>query len=454
MYPNPPSAGSNAEDRRSANANAHAVGAAAIPKGLLYNAASFFPGRYVPVRELILITISGIDRPAVTSTVTSILARHNTNILDIGQAVIHENLTLGLLVEFPAGEDAAPIIKEVLYGMHELGMQVKYQSITEASYQEWVNQQGKERHIVTLLARQVTAEQIAALTTIVAEHGLNIDGITRLSGRVPLDTIDSKSKACVEFSARGTPKDLTRLRADFMELSSRLEVDIAVQEDNMYRRTRRLVCFDMDSTLIEAEVIDELAKAAGVGDKVAAITEAAMRGEMDFKESFARRMALLQGLDSVVLDEIAHRLTLTEGAENLMKTLRKLGYKTAILSGGFSYFGRHVQSRLGIDYVFANELEIVEGKITGQVVGQVIDGQRKAELLRELAAKEGISLEQVIAVGDGANDLPMLSIAGLGIAFRAKPLVKASAKQSISTLGLDAILYLMGLRDRDIHSAN
>lgn len=437
-----------------ADGDARARGAAAIPADLLYNAASHFPGRCVPVRELILITISGIDRPAVTSTVTSILARHNTNILDIGQAVIHENLTLGLLVEFPAGEDAAPIIKEVLYGMHELGMQVKYQSITEASYHEWVNQQGKERHIVTLLARQVTAEQIAALTTIVAEHGLNIDAITRLSGRVPLDTVDSKSKACVEFSARGTPKDLTRLRADFMELSSRLEVDIAVQEDNMYRRTRRLVCFDMDSTLIEAEVIDELAKAAGVGDKVVAITEAAMRGEMDFKESFARRMALLQGLDAAVLDEIANRLTLTEGAENLMKTLRKLGYKTAILSGGFSYFGRHVQSRLGIDYVFANELEIVEGKITGQVVGQVIDGQRKAELLRELAAKEGISLEQVIAVGDGANDLPMLSIAGLGIAFRAKPLVKASAKQSISTLGLDAILYLMGLRDRDIHSAS
>lgn len=408
------------------------------------------------MRELILITISGLDRPAVTSTVTSILARHNTNILDIGQAVIHDSLTLGVLVEFPTGEDAAPIMKEVLEGMHGLGMHVKYQSITEASYHDWVSQQGKGRHIVTLLARQVTAEQIAALTSIVADHGLNIDAISRLSGRVPLDAVDSNStsnsKACVEFSARGTPEDLTRLRAEFMELSTRLEVDIAVQEDNMYRRTRRLVCFDMDSTLIEAEVIDELAKAAGVGDQVAAITEAAMRGELDFKASFARRMALLQGLDAGVLDEIAAHLRLTEGAENLMKTLRKLGYKTAILSGGFSYFGRYVQSKLGIDYVFANELEIVDGKVTGRVIGQVIDGQRKAELLRELAAKEGISLEQVIAVGDGANDLPMLSIAGLGIAFRAKPLVKASAKQSISTLGLDAILYLMGLRDRDIHA--
>lgn len=402
------------------------------------------------MRELILITISGIDRPAVTSTVTSILARHNTNILDIGQAVIHENLTLGLLVEFPTGEEAAPIIKEVLYGMHELGMQVKYQSITEASYQDWVSQQGKERHIVTLLARQVTAEQIAALTTIAAEHGLNIDAISRLSGRVPLDTLDSKSKACVEFSARGTPQDLARLRADFMELSSRLDVDIAVQEDNMYRRTRRLVCFDMDSTLIEAEVIDELAKAAGVGDKVAAITEAAMRGELDFKESFARRMALLQGLEATVLEEIAARLSLTEGAESLMKTLRKLGYKTAILSGGFSYFGRHVQSRLGIDYVFANELEVVDGKITGQVVGQVIDGQRKAELLRELAAKEGISLEQVIAVGDGANDLAMLEMAGAGVALHAKPAVAEKAGMRIDHGDLTALLFIQGYREDEI----
>lgn len=405
------------------------------------------------MRELILLTISGIDRPAVTSSVTTLLARHKANILDIGQAVIHDNLTLGLLVEFPAGEESAPILKDILFRMHELGMQVKYQPITAASYRDWVGQQGKGRHIVTLLARRVTAEQIAALTSIAAEHGLNIDAISRLSGRVPLDNADPKSKACVEFSARGTPPDLAQLRAEFMELSTRLDVDIAVQEDNMYRRTRRLVCFDMDSTLIEAEVIDELAKAAGVGEQVAAITEAAMRGELDFKESFARRMSLLKGLDESVLEEIAARLPLTEGAEHLIKTLRKLGYKTAILSGGFHYFGRIVQQKLGMDYVFANQLEIVEGRVTGRVVGQVIDGQRKAELLRELAAKEGISLEQVIAVGDGANDLPMLSIAGLGIAFRAKPLVKASAKQSISTLGLDAILYLMGLRDRDVHTA-
>lgn len=220
----------------------------------------------------------------------------------------------------------------------------------------------------------------------------------------------------------------------------------------MYRRTRRLVCFDMDSTLIEAEVIDELAKAAGVGEQVIEITEAAMRGELDFEASFRKRLALLKGLDEGVLEDIAASLPITEGAEKLVSTINKLGYKTAILSGGFTYFGRYLQKRLGIDYVFANELEIENGKVTGQVSGTIVDGKRKAELLRELAQKEKISLEQVVAVGDGANDLPMLSIAGLGIAFRAKPLVKAEAKQAISHLGLDAILYLMGFRDREIQS--
>jgi phosphoserine phosphatase len=355
-------------------------------------------------------------------------------------------------VEFAQHSAASEAVKNVLYAMHERNLQVRFAPITEAAYREWVAQQGKERHIVTLLGRQISAEDIAELTAILANHGLNIDGMTRLSGRTPLDEDASlnQGQACIEFSARGNPQNSADLRADFTELSARLNVDIAFQADNMYRRTRRLVCFDMDSTLIEAEVIDELAKAAGVGEEVAAITEAAMRGELDFKQSFARRMALLKGLDESVLAQIASQLRFTEGCERLMATLKKLGYKTAILSGGFNYFGRFVQAHLGMDYVFANELEIIEGKVTGRVVGDVVDGQRKAQLLRELANKENITLEQVIAVGDGANDLPMLSVAGLGIAFRAKPLVKASAKQAISTLGLDAILYLMGLRDRDI----
>ena len=316
-------------------------------------------------------------------------------------------------------------------------------------YQHWVDQQGKPRHIVTLLARRVAAHHIARVTAVTVEQGLNIDKITRLSGRVPLDGVQQQTKACVEFSLRGVPVDLTALRASLLELSAELDIDVAYQEDNIYRRNRRLVVFDMDSTLIEAEVIDELAKEAGVGDQVAAITDAAMRGELDFKASFAERMWLLRGLDESVLAAVAARLKLTEGAENLMSTLRLLGYRTAILSGGFDYFARHIQEQLGIDYIYANHLEVVDGQVTGRVCGEVVDGQRKAQLLREIAARENISLEQVIAVGDGANDLPMLSIAGLGIAFRAKPLVKATAKQSISKLGLDGILYLMGLSDRD-----
>lgn len=402
------------------------------------------------MRELLLISISGQDKPAVTSTISSILAEFGANILDIGQAVIHETLSLGMLVEVPPDKSAEPLLEQIQQAMQQMEMRVRVNPITKTSYEDWVGQQGKQRHIITLLARRVTGEQIAALTTVVARHGLNIDNISRLSGRVPLDNTDEKSKACVEFSARGTPADIGQLHADFAELASHLEIDIAFQEDNMYRRTRRLVCFDMDSTLIEAEVIDELAKAAGVGEQVVAITEAAMRGELDFKQSFAQRMALLKGLDEAVLEQIASRLPITEGAEHLLTTLKSLGYKTAILSGGFNYFGYYLQKKLGIDYVYANDLEVVDGKVTGRVCGDVVDGQRKAELLKELAAKENIRLEQVVAVGDGANDLPMLSIAGLGIAFRAKPLVKAEAKQSISTLGLDAILYLMGFRDREI----
>jgi phosphoserine phosphatase len=401
------------------------------------------------VKEILLINISGHDKPGVTSAVTSILAQYQANILDIGQAVIHDLLTLGILVEIPEAFESSPVLKDILFKIHELGMQVKFQPINEADYGRWVTQQGKARHIVTLLSRTITASQISELTSVAARHKLNIDKITRLSGRIPLDAIDDQTKACVEFSARGEAANLEALHSDFMELSARLDVDIACQEDNLYRRNRRLVCFDMDSTLIEAEVIDELAKAAGVGEQVAEITEAAMRGELDFTESFARRMALLKGLDESVLAEIAANLPITPGAERLISTLSALGYKTAILSGGFNYFAKFLQKKLGIDYVYANDLDIENGKVTGKVKGIVVDGNRKAALLRELADKEGVVLEQVIAVGDGANDLPMLSIAGLGIAFRAKPMVKAEAKQAISTLGLDAILYLIGFRDCD-----
>lgn len=402
-------------------------------------------------RELVLLNISGPDKAGLTASLTELLAQHDVTILDIGQAVIHENLGLGILFEISEQSDSAPILKDLLFKAHELGLKVKFTPIPEAQYDEWVTHQGKERFIITVLARKLTALHLSQITRVISEQGLNIDIISRLSGRIPLHDGNADVKSVVEFSVRGTPNDTEALKRDFLAISKETGVDIAFQVDNMYRRNRRLVCFDMDSTLIQAEVIDELARRAGVYEEVSAITEAAMRGEMDFRESFKKRVGLLKGLDESVMHEIAETLPLTEGAERLFKTLKKYGYKTAILSGGFNYFGNHLKAKLGIDYVFANELEIAEGKLTGRHVGDIVDGARKAEMLKLLAFKEDLNLAQVIAVGDGSNDLPMLQLAGLGIAFHAKPKVKATAKNSISEVGLDAILYLIGFRDREIN---
>jgi phosphoserine phosphatase len=413
----------------------------------------FFPLRGCALREIVLINITGQDRPGLTAAVTGVLAQGGVNILDIGQAVIHDALSFGLLVEIPDTEAGASVRRNVQAKVEELGQQVRFTSVSEAEYQHWVDGQGKARHIVTLLTRKVTAEQLQTVSAITAKYGLNIDRIDRLSGRMPLDMPTEKSKGCIEFSVRGEPVDPQQMQAEFLHVAQELNVDIAFQQDSLFRRNRRLAVFDMDSTLIEAEVIDELAKAHGVGERVSAITERAMRGELDFRASFKERLALLKGLDVKVLDEIGASLRLTEGAETLFAELKRLGYKTAILSGGFTYFARQLQARLGIDYIFANELEVVDGKCTGNAIEPIVDAQRKADLLRELASNEGLSLEQTIAVGDGANDLPMLAIAGLGVAFRAKPLVKQSAKQAISTLGLDGVLYLLGFRDREGRSA-
>lgn len=400
------------------------------------------------MNQILLITISGEDKPGVTAGVTDILSEHSVNILDIGQSVIHATLSLGLLVELPEACESSVLSSSIEAFTAGLDLRLRVKEVTSDSYGDWVDGQGRARYIITLLARKITAYQLARVTSVVTEHGLNIDGVNRLSGRIPIGELPAQSKACVEFSARGSLSDPAAFRRELLEVAGALEVDLAFQEDNMYRRNRRLVAFDMDSTLIEAEVIDELAKIAGVGEQVSAITESAMRGEIDFSESFRKRVALLKGLPEEALEQVSAQLKITEGAEHLIATLRTLGYKTAILSGGFTYFAHDLQNKLGIDYVYANELDIVDGLVTGNIVGQIVDGTRKAELLQHLAAEEGVDLQQVIAVGDGANDLPMLSIAGLGIAFRAKPLVKQSAEQSISTLGLDAILYLLGFSDK------
>lgn len=396
--------------------------------------------------EIIQINIAGEDKPGVTSSLTDILARYDAYVLDIGQANIHQSLSLGILFK-TTSDRSGEIMKELLFKSYELGINIRFKPIPEEQYTYWVGQQGKNRHIITLLGRELTARQIAEATKIVAQQHLNIDSIHRLTGRIPLEPDARAPKACIELSVRGTPDDKDQMQSALMQLSNNYGIDISFQRDDIYRRSRRLICFDMDSTLIQTEVIDELADRAGVGNQVRAITESAMRGEIDFKESFTRRVALLKGLDESVMNEIAHNLPLTEGLERMMRVLKRVGYKTAILSGGFTYFGRSLQQRFGFDYVYANELEIADGKLTGHYLGDIVDGQRKAELLRLLCQFEGINIAQAVAVGDGANDLPMLNIAGLGIAFHAKPKVKATAGQSISTIGIDGVLYFLGLKD-------
>ena len=403
--------------------------------------------------EVILINLTGADRPGITRDLSAILARHDVRVLDIGQAVIHDTLTLGLLVEVPPESESHPVLKDVLFKAHEWDLQARFTPIGLDEYERWVDAQGQPRHIMTLIGTQLTARHLEGLGDVATRHGLNIDNITRLSGRVSMREKHEPQRSCVELSLRGTPDDASALRGELLDLAQTLDVDIAFQVDDVYRRNRRLVAFDMDSTLIQTEVIDELAVAAGVGAEVSAITEAAMNGDLDFKQSLVRRVALLEGLDEKVLGEIAARLPLTSGAERLIRTLRSLGYRTAILSGGFSFFGNDLQRRLGIDFVYANELELKDGRLTGRVQGEIVDGARKAALLRELADQAGIRLEQTIAVGDGANDLPMLDAAGLGIAFHAKPKVRASAEQVISNLGLDGILYLIGMSDREVQQA-
>ena len=401
-------------------------------------------------KEIILLKVSGQDKPGVTAGLTSILATYDAVILDIGQADIHDTLSLGILFEVKAGSSSAAVLKDLLFKAYELGIKVNFIPITIPDYEIWVKGQRKQRYIINILGETLTAVQLAAVTKIMSDQNLNIDSIIRLTGRVSVVEKEEYPRSCIQLSVTGNIIDKTAINASFMQISGDLDVDIAFQEDNMYRRNRRLVCFDMDSTLIQTEVIDELAELAGVGEQVRAITESAMNGEIDFSESFKKRMALLEGLSEEVLQNVAENLPITKGAHRLMKALKYYGYKTAILSGGFTYFGEFLQKELGIDYVYANQLEIIDGKLTGKYLGEIVDGQKKAEYLKAIAEREGIHINQTIAVGDGANDLPMLNLAGLGIAFHAKPKVKESASTSISSLGLDGILYLLGYHDRHI----
>ncbi len=402
------------------------------------------------MNETILIHFSGRDRPGLTTELTAILARYDACVLDIGQAVVHETLSFGLLVEIPRGESFRGLQDTLMAKSTELQLQVDFTPIAKADLDDWISSQGKDQFIVTILGRAITADHLARVSAIIAEHGLNVDRIERLSGRLSLAVHTPDANACVEFTVNGNSSSEASMRAAFLATAHDLKIDIAFQRESIFRRNRRLFAFDMDSTLIEGEVIDELARLAGVADEVVKVTEAAMRGEIEFQESFRRRVALLRGLKEVKVRELLDTIPLVEGAEQLIGTLKMLGYKTAILSGGFNFFAHHLQRRLGIDYVFANDLDIVDGVVSGEVRTPIVDGARKAELLRQIAGQENISLDQVVAVGDGANDLPMLGIAGMGIAFRAKPLVRQTASHAVSFLGLDSLLYLVGVRDRDL----
>jgi phosphoserine phosphatase len=400
--------------------------------------------------DIFLLNISGQDKPGLTSSLTAVLAEYDAKVLDIGQANIHDTLSLGILFQIKSGKKSAAVLKDLLFKSYELGIKAKFKPISLEDYENWVGLQGKDRYIVTLLGEKLTAEQISEVTKVISDKQLNIDAIKRLTGRSSLVKGDDYPRASIQLSIRGIIKDKSEFTEKFMQISRELDVDIAFQEDNIYRRNRRLVCFDMDSTLIQTEVIDELAELAGVGEQVRAITESAMQGEIDFNESFKQRMQLLKGLKEDVLEEVALNLPITKGARRLIDTLKAYGFKTAILSGGFTYFGNYLQKELGIDYVFANQLEIKDGTLTGGYIGEIVDGNKKAELLKELAKKEGIHISQTIAIGDGANDLPMLNLAGLGIAFHAKPKVKDNAQSAISSIGLDGVLYLLGYHDRHI----
>jgi phosphoserine phosphatase len=414
----------------------------------LYSLIRWEPGVFLS--ETILIHFSGQDHPGQTTQLTGILAEYDACVLDIGQAVVHETLALGLLIEVPSENGFAPLKDALIEKSKALGLHVRFTPISAEGLDHWLATQGKDRFIITILGRAITAAQLSRVSAILAGHALNIDRIERLSGRLSLAIHTGHANACVELRVSGQVQSEDQMRADFLETAQEFAIDIAFQRESIFRRNRRLFAFDMDSTLIQGEVIDELAKIAGVADQVVAITESAMRGEIEFKESFRRRVALLKGLPEQRVHELIGRIPLAEGAEQLIRTLKLLGYKTAILSGGFTFFARHLQERFGIDYIYANSLEIADGRVTGNVTSGIIDGPGKAELLKRIATLEKISLEQVIAVGDGANDLPMLNLAGMGIAFRAKPLVRQSADHSLTHLGLDSLLYLIGVRDRDL----
>jgi len=391
--------------------------------------------------DRVLITVTGPDRTGVTATLTGILSQQGASLHDIEQVVVQGQLTLCLLVDVPETRD---VLKELLFSAKQLGMELDFKPVAtgEGDARPTTGIAEGRRYVITAIGPTLGAPHLHAIASALAAEGANIEKIGRLS---------ENTLASVEIHALLPPgRDSDALKRTLLSVATSAGFDVSLQRESLYRRSKRLVVLDMDSTLIRIEVIDELARAAGVGAEVARITERAMQGEMDYDESLRQRVGLLRGLDVAVLDKLAANLPLTDGAETLVRVLKRLGYKIAVISGGFSRAAEALKRRLGVDYAYSNNLEVQGGKLTGRVVGPIVNAQRKAELLETIAQAEGVLLDQVIAVGDGANDALMLERAGLGIAFHAKPKLREAADTSITAAGLDAILYLLGFSAREL----
>ncbi len=397
-------------------------------------------------RAELLLTVTGLDQPGITAEICQVLETAEADLLDIQQVTISPLLVMALHISLPyqpvAGqphpEPAALVPGELLRLALRLDLQLRVQPFVPSP----TGSTPDVYYAVTCLSSRIKPADLEAISGTLARLGANIDRITRLT---------ENSLKCIELTVR-TPHDLehSRLKRALFAVSNEIGVDIAVQPESLFRRSKRLIIMDVDSTLIQHEVIDELAHMVGVEEEVALITAQAMSGQLDFAEALRHRVGLLAGLEASRLEELADRLKLTPGAHTLLNVLKKLGYKTAIVSGGFTFFTDRLRQQLGLDYAVANVLEIVDGRLTGRIVGPVVDAQAKLRSLKEIAEREGIELAQTLAVGDGANDLLMLEAAGLGVAFNAKPIVREAADLSISQPNLDVLLYLIGIREREL----
>ncbi|MCV7088047.1 phosphoserine phosphatase SerB [Mycolicibacter hiberniae] len=389
----------------------------------------------------VLITVTGVDQPGVTSALFEVLSRYQVELLNVEQVVVRGRLTLGVLVSVtPEVADGTALADEVTAAIHGVGLDVTIQRGDDAPIIA-----APSTHRIVVLGRPVAATALGALAHEIAEVDANIDMIRGVSD-YPVTGLELRIS--VPDGSAG------RLQTALSKVAAQQQVDVAFQDASLSRRTKRLIVFDVDSTLIQGEVIEMLAERAGAGDAVAAITEAAMRGELDFAESLHHRVSTLAGLPASVVDEVAEQIELTPGARTTVRTLRRLGFKCGVVSGGFRQVIEPLAADLQLDFVAANELEIVDGKLTGRVTGAVVDRAGKAEALREFAAQMGVPLEQTVAVGDGANDIDMLSTAGLGVAFNAKPALREIADASLSYPYLDTVLFLLGVTRAEIEAAD